>query len=70
MAFARYPPAELDNLVVQLWDKHMRPDWRERAQTPQEVLERWREAKQEGDGAAAFGGVPLLVEKRADAGSR
>lgn len=54
MAFARYPPAELDNLVVQLWDKHMRPDWRERAQTPQEVLERWREAKQEGDGAAAF----------------
>jgi hypothetical protein len=54
MAFAHYPPAELDNLVVQLWDRHMRPDWRERAQTPRQVLERRRAAKPEERGAAAF----------------
>jgi hypothetical protein len=54
MAFAHYPPAELDNLVVQLWDKHLRPGWRDSAQTPQQVLERRRAAKQEGRGAAAF----------------
>jgi hypothetical protein len=29
MRFASWPPADLDNLVTQLWDKHMRPDWRE-----------------------------------------
>jgi len=53
MAFAHYPPAELDNLVVQLWDRHMRPDWRDSAQTPQQVLER-RAAQQEERGAAAL----------------
>jgi hypothetical protein len=31
MAFAHYPPAELENLVVELSDKHMRPDWRDDA---------------------------------------
>lgn len=54
MAFAHHPPAELDNLVVQLWDRHMRPDWRADAQTPQQLLERRRAAKQEGRGAAAL----------------
>jgi hypothetical protein len=54
MAFAHYPPAELDNLVVQLWDRHMRPRWRDGAQTPQQVLERRRAAKQEERGAAAL----------------
>lgn len=29
LQFASYPPAEMDNAVNQLWDKHMRPDWRE-----------------------------------------
>jgi hypothetical protein len=29
LAFAHYPPAELDNAVTRLWDEHMRPDWRE-----------------------------------------
>ena len=54
MAFAHYPPAKLKNLVVELWDKHMRPDWRDGAETPQEVLSRWRATQQEEGGAAAF----------------
>jgi hypothetical protein len=29
LAFASYPPSEIDNAVTRLWDEHMRPDWRE-----------------------------------------
>jgi hypothetical protein len=29
LAFASYPPSAIDNAVTRLWDKHMRPDWRE-----------------------------------------
>jgi hypothetical protein len=29
LQFASYPPADMDNAVTALWDKHMRPDWRE-----------------------------------------
>ena len=29
LAFAAYPPHDVDNAVTRLWDKHMRPDWRE-----------------------------------------
>lgn len=30
MSFAGgYPPPSMDNTVTQLWDKHMRPDWRD-----------------------------------------
>lgn len=29
LQFASYPPSEMNNAVTQLWDKHMRPDWRE-----------------------------------------
>jgi hypothetical protein len=29
LAFASYPPSKIDNAVTRLWDKHMRPDWRE-----------------------------------------
>jgi hypothetical protein len=54
MAFAHYPPAECDNLVVELWDKHMRPDWRDDAESPEQVLARRRAAQQEGGGAAEF----------------
>lgn len=44
MRFAHYPPADLnDNLVVQLWDKHMKAGWRDDAKTPEEVLARWNE---------------------------
>jgi hypothetical protein len=31
LQFAGWPPSELDNLITRLWDKHMRPDWRELA---------------------------------------
>jgi hypothetical protein len=31
MAIASYPPSDMDNVVTQQWDKHMHPDWRERA---------------------------------------
>jgi hypothetical protein len=31
MQFASYPPSTMDNKVTQLWDKQMRPDWRESA---------------------------------------
>lgn len=29
MQFAGYPPSDMRNVVTELWDKHMRPDWRE-----------------------------------------
>jgi hypothetical protein len=29
LQFASYPPSDMDNAVTQLWDKQMRPDWRE-----------------------------------------
>jgi hypothetical protein len=53
MAFAHYPPPELDNLVVELWDKHMRPGWRDDAETPEQVLARWQ-AMQDECRAAEF----------------
>lgn len=31
MQFVSFPPSDIDNVVTQLWDKHMRPDWRETA---------------------------------------
>jgi hypothetical protein len=31
LQFAGWPPSGLENLVTRLWDKHMRPDWRETA---------------------------------------
>jgi hypothetical protein len=31
MQFASYPPSDVDNAVTQLWDKHMRPGWRDSA---------------------------------------
>lgn len=44
MKFAHYPPAHLEsNLVVQLWDKHMKVGWRSDAETPEEILARWSE---------------------------
>lgn len=29
LAFASYPPYDIDNCVTELWDDQMRPDWRE-----------------------------------------
>jgi hypothetical protein len=51
MVFAHYPPAEVHNLVIELWDKHMRPDWRDGAESPEQVLTRWRAAQQQSTAA-------------------
>jgi hypothetical protein len=48
MAFAHYPPTDFENLVAELWDKHMRPGWRDDAETPEQVLERWQAMQDEG----------------------
>jgi hypothetical protein len=29
MQFVSFPPSDIDSVVTRLWDKHMRPDWRE-----------------------------------------
>lgn len=49
MGFAHHPPTEFDNFVADLWDRHMRPDWREHASAPEEILERRRAAPASGD---------------------
>jgi hypothetical protein len=38
MSFAYYPPSEGDFLVSRLWDKMMRPGWRQNAKRPREPL--------------------------------
>jgi hypothetical protein len=38
LRFAGYPPADMDNAVTRLWDKHMRPDWREIAKRQEAEL--------------------------------
>jgi hypothetical protein len=40
MGFAHNPPLDFDNLVTDLWDRHLRPDWRDQARSPEEILER------------------------------
>lgn len=44
MSFAHYPPTEGDFLVSRLWDKLMRPEWRERAARPREPMPKDKEA--------------------------
>ena len=36
MRIAGYPPAHMDNIVTQIWDKRMRPDWRKISEEEQE----------------------------------
>ena len=38
MQFVSYPPSTLDNLVTQLWDKYLRPDWRDIAREQEKEL--------------------------------
>jgi hypothetical protein len=38
LAFASYPPSHIYNAVTRLWDKHMRPDWREIAKQQEAQL--------------------------------
>jgi len=45
MSFAHYPPVDGDFLVSKLWDKLMKPGWRERAVRPPEIKSKESEAK-------------------------
>jgi hypothetical protein len=45
MSFAHYPPVEGDFLISKLWDKLMRPEWREWARKPMEPKSPEEEAK-------------------------
>jgi hypothetical protein len=38
LAFASYPPHDMNNRVTQLWDRHMRSDWREVAKNREAEL--------------------------------
>jgi hypothetical protein len=49
LQFASYPPSDLDNIVTQLWDKHVRPDWRDIAR--RQEAERARPREKETDEA-------------------
>jgi hypothetical protein len=43
MKFAHYPPVEGDFLVAKLWDKFMRPEWRQWAKEPPKKISPERE---------------------------
>lgn len=45
MSFAHYPPIKGDFLISKLWDKLMRPDWRETAAQPKEPRSKEEDAK-------------------------
>jgi hypothetical protein len=45
MSFAHYPPVVGDFLVSKLWDKLMKPEWREWAVRPPEIKSKESEAK-------------------------
>lgn len=45
MSFARYPPTEGDFLTSRLWDKLMKPDWRDDAREPGLLLSKEDEQK-------------------------
>jgi hypothetical protein len=45
MQFSGYPPHHIDNVVTRLWDKHMRPDWRDIAKEGEEEHSKPRDKK-------------------------
>lgn len=45
MSFAHYPPVEGDFLVSKMWDKLMRPEWRDWAGKPNEIRSKESDAK-------------------------
>ncbi|HKR81450.1 MAG TPA: hypothetical protein VJR27_00420 [Candidatus Saccharimonadales bacterium] len=49
MRIAGYPPTHLDNVITRMWDKSMRPDWREISEKEQK--ERLKPRVDETDGA-------------------
>jgi hypothetical protein len=47
LQFAHYPPSTINNRVTQLWDKHMRPDWRELARGKEAAISEQRDEARE-----------------------
>lgn len=54
MRFASWPPSDLNNAVTALWDKHMRPDWREIAKGKDAELEKPRDREADRATVAAL----------------
>lgn len=52
LQFASYPPSEMDIAVTRLWDKHMRPDWREVARRQEAELGKPRDEDASRDAVA------------------
>jgi len=47
LQFASFPPSAIDNTVTRLWDKHMRPDWREIARRNESEVGKPRDEAQD-----------------------
>lgn len=58
MQFVGYPPSHMNNIVTELWDKHLRPDWRDIAKE-QEA----QRLNPEGDGMPAQGSLPKILKE-------
>lgn len=56
LQFASYPPPDVDNVVTRLWDKHMRPDWREIAEGEQAELGKPRDEASDRETVAEIRG--------------
>ena len=56
LQFATFPPSMLDNTVTQLWDKHMRPDWREIARGEESTVGKPRDEAQDRETVAELRG--------------
>lgn len=52
LRFAPYPPSDVDNAVTRLWDKHMRPDWREIARDQEAGLRKPRDERADREALA------------------
>jgi hypothetical protein len=47
LAFAHWPPSDMDNTVTRLWDAHMRSDWREIAREKEAALHEPRDLERD-----------------------
>jgi hypothetical protein len=45
MNFAGYPPAHMDNIVIKIWDKNTRPDWRKISKEEEQKRMKPRDSK-------------------------
>ncbi len=69
MVFAHAPPPELENLVVELWDKHALRDWRAEAESPEQILAR-RASTQDGSSASEIRAQVESAQPVADGGAQ